>query len=96
MLFGRGGFWVDYQLRHGRYDAASEQEDWFNFQVSGPNAVYVVEKAADESVRDMKFMYSGVIHSNGREVRAAALRAEEQIRGAWHRLKQTAAVGVEG
>jgi vanillate/3-O-methylgallate O-demethylase len=23
MLFGRGGFWVDYKLRHGRYDARS-------------------------------------------------------------------------
>ena len=25
MLFGRGGFWVDYQLRHGRYDVTSAQ-----------------------------------------------------------------------
>jgi vanillate/3-O-methylgallate O-demethylase len=28
MLFGRGGFWVDYKLRHGRYDASSEPDDW--------------------------------------------------------------------
>jgi glycine cleavage system aminomethyltransferase T len=58
MLFGRGGFWVDYKLRQGRYDATSEQEDWFNYQVSGPNAVYVVEKASGQSLRDLKFMYS--------------------------------------
>ena len=50
MLFGRGGFWVDYRLRHGRYDVTSEQDDWFNFQVSGPNAVYVIEKAAKETL----------------------------------------------
>jgi vanillate/3-O-methylgallate O-demethylase len=68
MLFGRGGFWVDYKLRHGRYDVVSEVDDWFNFQVSGPNAVYVVEKAAGESVRDIAFMHSGKIHINGREV----------------------------
>ena len=59
MLFGRGGFWVDYQLRHGRYRATSEPDDWFNFQVSGPNALYVVEKAAGQSIRDIAFMYSG-------------------------------------
>ena len=68
MLFGRGGFWVDYKLRHGRYDAASEVDDWFNFQVSGPNAVHVVEKAAGESVRGIAFMHSGKIRIAGSEV----------------------------
>ena len=70
MLFGRGGFWVDYQLRHGRYDATSEQEDWFNYQVSGPNSLHVIEKAAGQSIRDIAFMHSAKIHINGREVRA--------------------------
>lgn len=70
MLFGRGGFWADYKLRHGRYDATSEPDDWFNFQVSGPNAIYVVGKAADESIRDIRFMHSGKIHINGREILA--------------------------
>src|SRR5206468_4795290 len=68
MLFGRGGFWVDYKLRQGRYDAISEADDWFNFQISGPNAVYVVEKAAGGSVRNISFMHSGKIHIGGREV----------------------------
>jgi vanillate/3-O-methylgallate O-demethylase len=68
MLFGRGGFWVDYQLRHGRYRATSEPDDWFNFQVSGPNALYVVEKAAGQSIRDIAFMYSGKIRIAGHEV----------------------------
>jgi len=68
MLFGRGGFWVDYQLRHGRYRAASEPDDWFNFQVSGPNALYVVEKAAGQTIRDIAFMHSGKITIAGHEV----------------------------
>jgi vanillate/3-O-methylgallate O-demethylase len=70
MLFGRGGFWVDYKLRHGRYDACSEPDDWFNFQVSGPNAIYVVEKAAGTSVRDVAFMHSGKFRIADREVLA--------------------------
>jgi glycine cleavage system aminomethyltransferase T len=68
MLFGRGGFWVNYRLRHGCYEAISEPDDWFNFQVSGPNAVYVVEKAAGQSVRDIAFMHSGKVHIAGHEV----------------------------
>ena len=70
MLFGRGCFWADYKLRHGNYNARSEAEDWFNFQVSGPNAIYVVEKAAGQSLRDVKFMHSGKIRINGHEVLA--------------------------
>ena len=68
MLFGRGSFWVDYQLRHGRYRATSEPDDWFDFQVSGPNALYVVEKAAGQNVRDIAFMHSGKIRIAGHEV----------------------------
>jgi vanillate/3-O-methylgallate O-demethylase len=70
MLFGRGGFWVDYQLRRGRYRATSEPDDWFNFQVSGPNAIYVVERAAGQGIRDIAFMHSGRIRIAGREVLA--------------------------
>jgi vanillate/3-O-methylgallate O-demethylase len=70
MLFGRGGFWVDYQLRHGRYDATSEQDDWFNYQVSGPRSLHVIEKVAGQSIRDIAFMHSAKIYINGREVRA--------------------------
>jgi len=68
MLFGRGGFWVDYKLRHGRYDAVSEPDDWFNFQVSGPNSLYVVEKAAGERIRDIAYIRFRTIHIAGREV----------------------------
>ncbi len=70
MLFGRGGFWVDYKLRHGRYDATSKQDDWFNYQVSGPSSLHVIEKACGQGIRDIAFMHSAKIHINGRKVRA--------------------------
>ncbi len=65
MLFGRGTFWVDYKLRHGKYDASSEADDWFNFQVAGPMALATVEKACGQSLRDVKFMHSGKIKIAG-------------------------------
>ena len=70
MLFGRGCFWADYKLRHGKYDATSKADDWFNLQVQGPNAIHVVEKACGKSLRDVKFMHSGRIKIRGHEVLA--------------------------
>lgn len=70
MLFGRGGFWADYNLRHGRYDAVAEADDWFVFQVSGPAALGTVEKAAGCDMRDVKFMHSKVIEIAGCRLRA--------------------------
>lgn len=70
MLFGRGCFWADYKLRHGNYRATSRPDDWFNFQVSGPKAIYVVERAAQQSLRDVKFMHSGEIRIADCEVLA--------------------------
>jgi glycine cleavage system aminomethyltransferase T len=70
MLFGRGCFWADYKLRHGKYDATSKADDWFNFQVSGPTAIYVVEKACGQSLRDVKFMHSGKIKIKDHDVLA--------------------------
>jgi len=70
MLFGRGCFWADYKLRHGNYDATSRADDWFNFQVSGPNAIYVIEKAAGQSLRDVKFMHSRKIKIRGHDILA--------------------------
>ena len=70
MLFGRGTFWADYKLRHGKYDVTSKADDWFNLQVSGPNALQVVEKACGQSLRDVKFMNSGKIRIAGCEILA--------------------------
>ena len=63
-------FWADYTLRHGNYCATSRADDWFNFQVSGPKAIYVVEKAAKQNLRDVKFMHSGKIRIAGCELLA--------------------------
>lgn len=70
MLFGRGTFWVDYQLRHGNYKVISKADDWFNFQVSGPTAIHVVEKACGQNLRDIKFMHNGRIKIAGCDVLA--------------------------
>lgn len=70
MLFGRGTFWVDYKLRHGKYDVETKADDWFNFQVSGPNAIHVVEKLAGRNLRDTKFMHSAKFNIAGIEVLA--------------------------
>jgi vanillate/3-O-methylgallate O-demethylase len=70
MVFGRGGFWLDYQRRRGRYNASSEPDDLFNFQVSGPRALEVVEKACGQSVRDIKFMRFATIRIAGCDVMA--------------------------
>jgi vanillate/3-O-methylgallate O-demethylase len=72
LLFGRGCFWADYKLRHGKYNATSEGDNLTNFQVAGPNAVQVIEKACGESIRDIKFMHFRTIRIAGRE--AMALR----------------------
>jgi len=68
MLFGRGTFWMDYQLRHGNYNVESKAENWYNFQVSGPYAVHVVEKACGQNIRDIKFMHNGHIKIAGHDV----------------------------
>ncbi len=70
LLFGRGGFWVDYNLKKGNYNATSERDDWFNFQVSGPNSLFVIEKAAQESLRNLKYMYMQKITIAGHEIYA--------------------------
>lgn len=70
MLFGRGGFWADYNLKKGNYNAVSEKDDWFNFQVSGPNSIHVIEKVAGKSIRDIQFMHLGKLNIAGHEVYA--------------------------
>lgn len=57
MLHGRGGFWVSHQLGRGDYKAEVEQDDWFIFQVSGPNSVQVLEKLGAAGLRDTKYMH---------------------------------------
>lgn len=68
VLFGRGTFWADHQLRKGGYDVESEALESFNFQVSGPNALFVCEKAAGDSLRDTKFLQRSEVEIAGHRV----------------------------
>jgi len=61
-------FYTCYKLHTGRYNAKAWQEDCFNYQVQGPNAPYVVEKAAGESLRDIGFMRFRKIQIKSREI----------------------------
>lgn len=58
-LFGRGTFWIDYQLSQNSYDVQSIAEEGFNFQVAGPTAAAVMSKLVGEQIRDIKFMRNG-------------------------------------
>lgn len=69
-LFGRGTFWLDYVRRQQGYDVASWVVDSFKFQVAGPNALAVIEKAAGTRLRDVKFMHSIEIEIDGQPVTA--------------------------
>ncbi|WP_245437638.1 glycine cleavage T C-terminal barrel domain-containing protein [Neorhizobium tomejilense] len=70
LLFGRGCFWADYKLRHGNYNATSQEDDWFVYQVSGPKSVAVMEKAMGDSIRDVGFMRFKKIKLAGKEIYA--------------------------
>ncbi|MDD2554502.1 MAG: hypothetical protein PHP51_08015 [Desulfotomaculaceae bacterium] len=70
LLFGRGCFWMNYNLEKGNYNVTSEPEDWFNLQVSGPNAVALLEKSCGESLRDVKYMYIKKIKIRGKSIYA--------------------------
>ncbi|KMS58231.1 aminomethyltransferase family protein [Sphingobium cupriresistens] len=67
-LFGRGTFWIDYQLKRGSYQVESIAEEGYNFQVAGPKAAAVMEKLVGDSIRDIKFMRNGDCVIAGRPV----------------------------
>lgn len=67
-LFGRGTFWIDYQLRHGSYDVTSIAEEGYNFQVAGPKAAAVMEKLVGPAIRDIRFMWNGECTIAGHKV----------------------------
>lgn len=61
-------YWTKYKAGSGDYSVTTGLLDWTNFQVSGPNALYLVEKMAGESMRDIEFMHFRKIMIRGREV----------------------------
>jgi vanillate/3-O-methylgallate O-demethylase len=58
VVHGRGGFWAAFNLERGGYDAQVTKEDWFIFQVSGPNAVKVLHALTDSrDLLEAKYMH---------------------------------------
>jgi vanillate/3-O-methylgallate O-demethylase len=53
---GPMNYWLAYMCEAGGYDATTTIEDGFNFQVSGPAALYALEKVTGDSLRDIGFM----------------------------------------
>jgi vanillate/3-O-methylgallate O-demethylase len=72
--------WVQYNLETGQYKAKAERDERsavnqgrrkvFRYQVQGPNAVKVMEKAAGKAAPDIRFFHIDVFKIAGREVRA--------------------------
>lgn len=62
-------FYTAYMLDRGNYRARAWQEDWFKYQVQGPDSIHVVEKAARERLRDIGFMRFRSARIKGREIR---------------------------
>lgn len=73
-------FWTDYKLKSGKYEATGEFVDTTNYQVSGPNALFVLEKLCDESVlRDVPFAYFRSIRIKGYDVLAMRMGMAGEI-----------------
>ncbi len=50
--------WLEYHSRHGGYRAEAKiGVSKFKYQVSGPKALYVLERLADQNLRDIAFMH---------------------------------------
>lgn len=72
--------WIEYTIDQGQYDVAVDADEryWdkdephqtFRYQLQGPNAVPIMEAAADNSVPDLPFFHLGEFSINGVEVRA--------------------------
>lgn len=61
--------WLEYNLQSGGYRAeATTRNSKFKFQVSGPTALYVLERLADGNLRDIAFMHQRGVRVGQREL----------------------------
>lgn len=71
IVHGRGGYWLSFNLERGEYDAQVERDDWFMFQVSGPNAVKLLQKlTGSRELLSTSYMHVAPITVAGHEVYA--------------------------
>ena len=65
-----GVTWAVFQFRHGRkkFNATLElvSDDWFLYQVQGPNSIKLMEEVAGETTRDIPFMGAKKLSIDGR------------------------------
>jgi vanillate/3-O-methylgallate O-demethylase len=72
--------WVQYHIEKGGYNATAERDERsavnqgrrkaYRYQVQGPHAQQVMEKASGKPAPEIRFFNIGVFHIAGREVRA--------------------------
>lgn len=61
--------WLEYNLKRGGYRAnATTLVSKFKYQVSGPKALYVLERLADGSLRDIAFMHQRSVRVGPRDL----------------------------
>jgi vanillate/3-O-methylgallate O-demethylase len=69
VLHGRGGFWARYCAERGDYNLTVERDDWFIYQVSGPNAIKVLRKLdSSDELLETKFMWVTPLTIAGKKV----------------------------
>jgi vanillate/3-O-methylgallate O-demethylase len=69
VLHGRGGFWAKYNAERGGYNVTVERDDWFIYQVSGPNAIKVLRKLdSSDRLLDTRFMWVTPLTIAGKQV----------------------------
>ncbi len=73
-IIGSPGFWLAYQSKKQKYRNSVNVElipanTNCNFQISGPNSVYLLEELSGESLRELKFMRFKYIRIGGKVVR---------------------------
>jgi vanillate/3-O-methylgallate O-demethylase len=71
--------YTEYKLATGHYNATCHEERNTNFQVSGPNALYVLEKLTDDDLRQCKVMHFVRTHMCGHEVLAMRMGMASEI-----------------
>lgn len=60
--------WIWYHIKTGHYDVQVSFPSTHKLQVSGPSALYLLEKLTNTTLRDVKFMHTKVVPIKGSDV----------------------------
>ena len=70
ILHSTPGYWTQFNLERGNYDATSRELDLFKLQVQGPTSIDVLESVAEGSLRHIEFIRFGTVQIAGHDVTA--------------------------